>query len=163
MYIKEFLPPSILRDASNFIKRNCQVWDASRIVIDQTGMGERMMEDFADMGSLVRGEIFTASFKDKMISNLLILMQDGKLKIPRNEKLMQQMHALKKIVTQTTVRYSHPQSGRVQHDDYVWALALAVYEGSSSLPSGEPMYLDEPILLTSKQPKINTYGSAKAY
>jgi hypothetical protein len=55
-------------------------------------------------------------------------MQDRKIRIPDDRTLISQLHAMRKIVTATSIRYSHPDSGKVQHDDYVWALALAVFD-----------------------------------
>jgi phage FluMu gp28-like protein len=141
-YVKEFVPPSILGDVVVFIKRNFKDWGPDRISIDQKGMGERMVEDLSELGSVVNGVIFTSATKESMITTLKIAMEDGKIKLPRNDKLIQQLHALRKVVTQTTIRYEHPQAGRVQHDDYVWALAMAVYDGVSTLPSGQPASID---------------------
>jgi len=142
MHIMEFKPPSILSDASSYVIRNHKRWKVSKIAIDQTGMGERMIEDFADLGNIVTGVNFTQPLKDRMISNLRILMQDRKIKIPDHPMLLAQLHALRKIVTATSIRYAHPDSGKVQHDDYVWALALAVYEGISDSPGGSILSFD---------------------
>jgi len=153
-YIHEFEPPSVLGDAVKFIKRNFSEWRPNRVSVDQKGMGERMVEDLSELGNIVKGVIFTANTKETMITTLKAIMEDGKLKIPRNDKLIQQLHALRKIVTQTTVRYAHPEAGKIQHDDYVWALALAVYESSSNLPGGSPVPLDG----NTFEPKHEKYG-----
>lgn len=127
-FMKEFIPPLKYSDASDFIVRNSPNWKPTRILVDQTGVGEKLIEDLEDLGSVVRGEILTRPFKEKIVQNLKIIMQDGKLKIPRDDNLINQLHSLQKKITDSgVVSYKHPTSGKIQHDDYVWALALAVW------------------------------------
>lgn len=146
-YIKEFKPPLIYKEVSSFILQNFRRWKLNRIVVDQTGVGEKIIEDLSDLGSSVIGNKLTGPFKEKIISNLKIVMQDGRLRIPRDETLMLQLHALERKYTETGgVRYSHPNKGSTQHDDYVWALAMCIYEGEESGIAGVPVYLDKPIL-----------------
>ena len=49
-------------------------------------------------------------------------LEEGALLIPRNEKLINQLHGLQRTISPMgTVRYSHAEG---QHDDDVWSLAL---------------------------------------
>jgi len=136
-YINEFLPPLIYSNVSEFIKRNFDRWKPTKIFIDQTGVGEKIIEDLSSLGSVVIGQVFTAPFKEKIIQNLKVAMQDGKIKIPRNENLINQLHSLEKKISESgIVRYKHPSRGKIQHDDYVWALALAVYGQENVVATG---------------------------
>ena len=49
------------------------------------------------------------------------------------------------------IRYSHPKEGEILHDDYVWALALAVYQGGylEGL-GGPPIFLKGSVLNMNK-------------
>jgi len=60
------------------------------------------------------------------------LFQDKQIMIPNNENLINQLHSIQKKITESgMIRYTHPTKGLIQHDDYVWALALALYAGET--------------------------------
>ena len=67
-----------------------------------------------------------------MATALRVAFESGALKIPRNEKLIQQLHGIQRSISPAgTVRYAHTTG---QHDDYVWALCMAVTGAQSPLP-----------------------------
>lgn len=136
-HIKEFTPPSSYKEAAQYIIRNVPKWKPSRIIIDHTGVGESTMEDLSELGSLVKGETLTQPYKERIFAFTRLLFQDRKIQIPNNENLINQLHSLQKKITETgMVRYTHPAKGLIQHDDYVWALCLALYAGEQGSSSG---------------------------
>ena len=161
-YINEFKPPLKYTDVSKFLLRNSPNWGTTKMNIDQTGVGERMIEDLQDLGSVVQGENLSRPFKEKIIQNLKILMQDGKIRIPKNDTLINQLHALKKTITDSgVVSYKHPTSGKIQHDDYVWALALAVWGAQSGSSAGtKPIILPGNVMGVKKR---RSFGSSRDY
>ncbi len=108
----------------SYLKSLSNQFSAVKVFIDATGVGVKLEEDCRkDMGSKIEAITFTNQTKEKMITNLRILFQDKKIIIPRNDKLILQLHNLQRNVTVLgTVQYKHLEG---QHDDYVWSLALA--------------------------------------
>lgn len=129
-HVREFEPPISYKEAADFINSNVPKWKPSRIVLDDGGPGQSTIEDLSDLGSLVKGETLTQPYKQKIFIFLKRCFQDRTIRIPKNDKLINQLHAIQKKVTETgMIRYTHPAKGLIKHDDYVWALALAVYAG----------------------------------
>lgn len=108
-----------------YIKKFMKEGKITMLRMDRTGVGEKLYEDLnAAFPSRVEGVTFTNSSKEKMIIDLRVLFQDALIEIPYNMNLSNQLHSLQKIVTESkNVRYTHKGGA---HDDYVWALALAV-------------------------------------
>jgi len=131
-HIMEFKPtknnPASYKEASNYILRNVPRWKPSRVVVDILGPGEACIEMLKELGSMVKGETLSWVYKDRMFNHLKTLFLDRKIKIPNNEELINQLHAIqKKNLESGVTRYTHPTKGLIQHDDYVWALCLACY------------------------------------
>lgn len=62
-----------------------------------------------------------------MITNLRILFEDKKIRIPNNEKMIAQLHALERKPSGPNVRWEPGKTTRFgTHDDYVWSLAMGV-------------------------------------
>lgn len=146
-HIKEFKPskgnPNSYKEAAEYIIRNHTRWNPNKIIVDLQGPGQGTIEDLKELGSLVKGESLSTQFKDKIFSHLKRLFLDRKIEIPDNETLINQLHAIEKRTTETGMtRYTHPTKGLIKHDDYVWAMCLACYEGqTSSSVGGGPVYL----------------------
>jgi len=108
-------------------------WNPTHVKIDATGIGERLHEELREKyGGIIVPYIFTTQLKQMLITDLKIAMEDKKIEIPKNEKLITQLHALEKIVNARTISFRH-QAGK--HDDYVWSLALANHSYSYPLSS----------------------------
>ena len=109
-----------------YIERMCVQAGVTKLITDQTGVGQKIQEDLKrSMGSRAEGMTFTTGSKEKMITDLKVLFQDTLIEIPYNMDLINQLHSLKRKITESgTVRYQHEEG---KHDDYVWALAMACY------------------------------------
>ena len=107
----------ILNIKYNFIK----------MYLDETGLGagptDMLVEEFGV--DRVEGMTFTIQSKMDMYSNLKKLMEQGKLKLPNNKKLLYQLMDLRYETTSSgQLKLHHSERG---HDDYPDALALACW------------------------------------
>jgi len=119
---------STYQEPKDYLIRNISdSWEVSRIYLDDSGPGQEIIENLQNrFGTIIKPISFTNPEKEKMIWNLKHMMLDGKIKLQDDQKLINQLHALRKKVTDMgNIQYVHPSSGSVVHDDYVWALALA--------------------------------------
>ena len=97
-----------------------------KIFIDQTGMGEMVVEEARNLGlASVEGITFTMKSKEEMASLLKNVMEKKKLLIPYNPDFLNELNVEQFEITKDGhFKFSHPQG---THDDLFWALALAVY------------------------------------
>jgi hypothetical protein len=110
------------------------------IYLDSTGMGEPVYEMLAyqnvggkPLGGLVYAVNFSNERKAQMMTNLITLLEQGKLKIsPEYKRLLNQMKMQQYKVTASRIIYSHPEGEKdteyiTYHDDILWALNLALW------------------------------------
>jgi phage FluMu gp28-like protein len=132
----EVLPGVNYPDQVDIIKQLDAIFQPSAIKVDATGPGGQEMVDFLNKEEFYVGKVtgynLMATFKEKIIIRLRVLLERGRLDIPTKEcaygeKLESQLHSIQRIATQSGehTRYSGKESGM---DDMVWALALAVYK-----------------------------------
>ena len=112
--------------ADDVIKR----YRPHRIYYDETSMGERIGEELYDKyGRKTQGIIFTNKSKLDMMNNLILLFEKKKIQIPFHRDLVNQLISLqRKITPHGNIVY------KGEHDDFVWALALACYRGRAASP-----------------------------
>lgn len=100
-----------------------------RCRIDQTGMGEKPVEDAKTRHGedRVEGVIFSAPAKLDMATTLKEGFQDRKVLIPAGDpKLRADLHAIKSVTGPTGVRRLVADTDTDGHADRFWAAALAV-------------------------------------
>jgi len=102
----------------------------NRIYFDETSMGERIGEElYEKYGSRTHGVIFSNKSKLDMVNNLILLFEHEKVEIPQHRVLIGQLMSLQRTLTSHgNIKY------KGEHDDFVWALALATYRGKPSSP-----------------------------
>ena len=95
--------------------------------VDATGVGDPIVEDLIKRGLNVQGVTLTEATKANIITNLAIMIEQGKIKIPSwMTELIEELQIFGFEVTKAgRTRYSAPEG---RHDDCVIALALAVWE-----------------------------------
>ena len=99
-----------------------------RIAVDQTGMGESPVEQLqaAHGQSRVEGVLLSAPRRLDVATALREVMEDGRIRLPDDEALRQDLHSIKAEVSITGApRLVAERSGTDGHADRFWALALA--------------------------------------
>lgn len=104
-----------------------------RCRIDQTGMGEKPVEDARRRHgqSRVEGVLFTAAAKLALATDLKEAMQDRKARIPAGDPVLRaDLHAIKSQVGVTGIRRLIADTDTDGHADRFWAAALATSAGT---------------------------------
>lgn len=100
-----------------------------RVAMDQTGMGEKPVEDAKrNHGSeRVQGVLFSTASKLDMATTLKESMQDRKTRLPAGDPVLRSdLHSIKSQVGVTGIRRLVADGDSDGHADRFWALALAV-------------------------------------
>lgn len=117
-----------------------------RVLMDQTGMGEKPVEDAKRRHgtSRVEGVLFTSAAKLDMATKLKERFQDRKKRIPAGDPVLRaDLHAIKSQVGVTGIRRLVADGETDGHADRFWASALAAtaadlgetkYEYTAALP-----------------------------
>jgi len=100
------------------------------IYVDESGLGGGVVDSLqqkgvpiTDLNNESGGVQFTLQNKEYMYKNLKLLMEQGKIKFPKHDKLIQQLSDLQYEFTESGhVKLKHPDGG---HDDFPDSLALA--------------------------------------
>lgn len=101
----------------------------ARCAIDQTGMGEKPVEDAKRLFGAIRvvGVLFTSAAKLDMATTLKEAMQDRKLRIPEGDPVLRaDLHAVRSRVGPIGIRRLMSEGETDGHADRFWAAALAV-------------------------------------
>lgn len=91
--------------------------------IDETGVGNPIVEDVAESCPRAEGYTFTSQSKQKLMEGLAYAIQNQRVTYPRNEVLINELESFQYEYKPSRVYYSAPSG---LHDDCVMALALAV-------------------------------------
>lgn len=85
------------------------------ITIDASGIGDPSAEDLISIGLNIDTFKFTNTSKKKLVENFAILLENDKIKIPRNQLLIQELEQFSYTITsEGRVKYNAPQG---LHDD----------------------------------------------
>ena len=102
--------------------------------VDEFGVGVRLFEELRNKhGSIITPIELIPTTKDKLIQDLRIMFEEKKIRIPRNDKLIQQLHALQRTVVGGYIKWEPGTTEDFgKHDDYVWSLAMAATRSAVS-------------------------------
>ena len=105
-----------------------------RIAIDSTGIGMPVAEKLASLyGDRVTSVHFTASIKERLVSQTKLLLMDEKLTLPLERNIIAQMQSVEKQVSASgNVIYNAPRA-HGSHADIAWALMLACHAARKSV------------------------------
>jgi len=115
------------------LERVFRQYKVRRICIDQTGMGEKPVEDAQKKyGKLtVEGVLFNAGVKLDMANATRKKFQDRQIRLPIDRHLRDDIHSVKKLSTSAgNIRFDAERSGD-GHADRFWSLALAIHAAGS--------------------------------
>ncbi len=102
-----------------------QQFHLQKLLIDQTGIGEPILEALKEQNIPAEGATLTQDTKTELLTHLKLIMQQQKLAIPYDKQLCQQINDQQYAYTKNgKLTFQHPPN---THDDQLWALALATY------------------------------------
>ena len=114
----------------SYTQFNVEISDISRLhafklLVDQTGLGNPIVEHLKELGMDVEGVTLTDRTKEELLSNLKILMEERKLLLPYDIELHNSINAIEFERTRTGGFRFSKRSGT--YDDLGYALALACF------------------------------------
>jgi len=117
------------RDKS-YTQFNVEISDISRrrmfkLLVDQTGLGNPIVEHLKELGMDVEGITLTDRTKEELLSNLKILMEERKLLLPYDIELHNSINAIEFERRRTGGFKFSKRNGT--YDDLGYALALACF------------------------------------
>lgn len=126
VYTHEFPLETPYTQIIQHLKHAQQKLNIQKTLIDQTGIGEPILEEIQNQNiPNTQGIKFTNETKTQLLTHLKLLMEQQKLAIPYNKKLLQQINNQQYTYTKTgKLQFTHPPN---TNDDLLWALALACY------------------------------------
>lgn len=115
-------------------------YNVVRAAMDQTGMGEKPVEDARKRHGRYRveGVLFTGARKLDLATALKECMQDRRLRLPQGDRpLRADLHAVRKVTGPTGTPRLQAAGGSDGHADRFWAIALAT--GAAQEESAGPV------------------------
>lgn len=108
-------------------------YDIARLCMDQTGMGEKPVEDAKRRYGeyRVEGLLFTAPVKLELATTIKQKFQDRKKRIPIEQDIRNSHHAVKKLTTAAGNPRFDAERTETGHADEFWADALATHAAST--------------------------------
>ncbi|MFI5448722.1 MAG: hypothetical protein ACHQ03_02995 [Candidatus Bathyarchaeia archaeon] len=105
----------------------CEAFSVRKFEADETTVGIPVVEDLCRIMPQTQGINFNAPMKLELASGLRALLEQRRLKIPNNKKLIMQMNGLHYRVSKNgNMVFESPEKDKL-HDDYLWALTLACH------------------------------------
>lgn len=102
-----------------------QRYNNAKITIDSTSVGTPIKEDLERAGAVIDDFIFSNKTKKELIEKLSIMIEQGAIRIPKDEILIEELEAFGYRMTESgNIIYAAPEG---LHDDCVFSLALAVW------------------------------------
>lgn len=114
-----------------------------RCVVDGTGVGDVVAEDLRRAGLNVEVIKFTLETKANLIENLMLLFEQGVIRIPNDPLLLEELKSFTfESLPSGADRYEAPEG---RHDDMVIGLALAAWgaRSVSNVPIGRRNFIKE--------------------
>lgn len=141
VFLKQFALGTPYTEVVAFIQRVNQKFDVVNGFVDQSAVGESLVEEIKEFASQIGGVTFTAKIKQDMMILLQTRMEQKRLILPLDRALLSQMNEqqyrfgrakpTEKPEEKGIMTFYHPSG---THDDQLWSLALAAYAAKEKEP-----------------------------
>ena len=136
VYLYEFPLDTPYSNVVGHLVRANEKFHFRTLLVDQTGVGEPVLEELREKIPTASGIWFTTRSKEEVLTSLKLMMEQKRLKMPYDRRLCQQINEQQYRYSRSGhLQFWHPESG---HDDQLSALALAVYAYASG-PKPSPI------------------------
>jgi len=125
LYLHEFPLGTPYTNVIGHLVRANQRFRFRKAQVDQTGVGEPVLEELKAQGVPAEGLTFTVKTKEELLTALKMAMEQKRLKMPYDRRLCEQINEQQYAYSKSGhLQFSHPQRS---HDDQLWGLALSCY------------------------------------
>jgi len=141
IFLKQFALGTPYTEVAAFIQRLNQKFDIRKGFVDQSAVGESLVEEIKEFAPQIDGLTFTAKVKQDLMILLQTRMEQKRLILPLDRVLLSQINEqqyrfgkakpTEKPEEKGIMTFHHPPG---THDDQLWALALAVYARKEKEP-----------------------------
>ena len=141
VFLKQFALGTPYTEVVAFIHRLNQKFDVVKGFVDQSAVGESLVEEIKEFASQIDGITFTAKIKQDLMILLNARMEQKRLVLPPDRVLLSQINEqqyrfgkvkpTEKPEEKGVMTFYHPPG---THDDQLWSLALAVYAAKEKEP-----------------------------
>jgi len=141
VFLKQFPLGTTYTEVVGFIRRLNEKFDIAKGFVDQSAVGESLVEEIREFASQIDGLTFTVKIKQDMMILLQTRMEQRKLTLPMERSLLSQINEQQYRFGKAKPSESPEEKGIMTfyhppgtHDDQLWALALAVYASKEEEP-----------------------------
>jgi phage FluMu gp28-like protein len=134
VFLKQFPLGTAYTEVVGFVRWLNGKFDVAKGFVDQSAVGESLVEGIKEFASQIDGLTFTARIKQDMMILLQTRMEQRKLALPMERSLLSQINEQQYRFGKAKPSESPEEKGIMTfyhppgtHDDQLWALALAVY------------------------------------
>lgn len=132
------------------LDRVFETYNVRRACIDQTGMGEKPVEDAKRRYGQYRveGVLFTGPVKQHLATICKQVFEDRRARIPEDREIRASHHSVRKVTTVAGNPRFDAERTEAGHADEFWAHALALHAGEAAgRPRWRPVFSSEGGLL----------------
>lgn len=114
------------REQEDFLRRVLHSPGVVSMRIDDTGIGRNLAENLStDFPGVAQGVTFTAQIKERLATNMKILMQQSRIVMPADRILKSDINSVVRRVSQSGNVLFEAKRTKDGHADRFWSLALA--------------------------------------
>lgn len=122
-------------EATINVAEMCRNLGAENLCVDQTGLGQPIVEHIKELGLNAQGLVLTDKRREELFTNLKLLLEQRKITLPDTPELIKSLNCIEYERTRVGgYRFNHRQS---TYDDLAFALALACWAIKTQPSSGE--------------------------
>ena len=121
----------------NAVKKLILKQEVERCTLDAGGLGMPLAEQLQrEHSAKVRSVMFTNEIKQTLMTSLKRLMEQKKVKLPNDTRLINSLHAIRLKQTESArFIFDSPRDEEIGHADIAWALALALHDEVRQKPA----------------------------
>ena len=108
------------------IEATAHKYNHAKVWVDQTGLGDPIVDDLSAAGLQVEGYKFTEVSRRQLLDNLQVLLSQDRIKLPNDEGLLAELQSMSFTLSETgKIKLQVPEG---LHDDRIFSLALACWQ-----------------------------------
>jgi len=141
VFLKQFALGTPYSEVIAYIKRLNEKFDILKGFVDQSAIGESLVEEIKEFAPQINGLTFTAKVKQDLMVLMHARIEQKRLTLPMERSLLTQINEQQYSFGRAKptemaeekgyMTFYHPPGS---HDDQLWALALAVYAAKETEP-----------------------------